>query len=80
MKPFWNWKFERALGAPPLWDAAKHGPCEALPIIRDEDQNEYISYWALSWRERWRILFGARVKLTVAGASHPPVSLEVRHP
>lgn len=83
MRPFWNWNYQRALGAPHNWDAAVHGPCEGLPVVTEVEACgtvEHLSYWELTWRERVRLLFGAKVRLTVMATGHPPISLNVGRP
>lgn len=62
------------LGAPSNWDADKLGPCNGLPVCRQD--GEFYSYWRTTWRERLAILFGRPVRLCVVGAGHPPVHLD----
>lgn len=46
-----------------------------LPICRTE--NELISCWRLSWRERWEVLCHGRVYLRVLSqTSQPPVEIQ----
>ncbi len=48
--------------------------CGSLPAYRGE--NEIISCWRPTWRERLSILIHGRVWLRVMGTAHPPVLLE----
>ncbi len=64
------------LGAPPDWDAKKHGPCDGLPVHFAD--GIYTSCWRATWRERLALLFGARLWLTVVSSGHPPVALGVK--
>lgn len=77
MKPYRKWNFEHDLGAPKNWNADRDGPCESLPVARTSGIPGFQSLWQLTWRERFRLLFGGKVVLTVTGRSHPPVALEV---
>lgn len=75
MKPFQTPSTTRFLGAPPNWDAAKDGPCFALPIT--QTAWGLASYWKPSLWERLKVLFGWPVVLCVSGKFHPPVYLSV---
>lgn len=63
------------LGAPQGWNVIAHGPCVGLPVCITEDPCIY-SWWSLTWRERIAALFGQPLRLCIASAAHPPVSLE----
>lgn len=80
MRPFWNWNYGHALGAPKGWTVEKDGVCDALPTVRDHEQNEWLSIWETTWRERLALLTGSKVYLTVHGSGHPPVMLTVNRP
>ncbi len=76
MKPETFEGVDLVLGAPRNWDAAEHGPCDGLPVMRRE--GVCTSRWALTWRERFAVLFGRRVYAHVAsGQTQPPISLTV---
>jgi hypothetical protein len=67
------------LNAPPNWDHERDGPCGAL-FIRREYAGGFpvmVSVWQLNDYERNMIAVGGVVRLSVIGAAHPPVSLEV---
>lgn len=67
------------LGAPEGWDEKTHGPCDGLPIMREN--GSCISMWQLTNKERAAIAAGAHVRLhVVSGATQPPVMLEVGPP
>lgn len=64
------------LGAPQGWDEAKHGPCEGLPIIRQD--GACVSLWEATPEERAAIAAGANIWLHVhSGQTQPPVGLAV---
>lgn len=46
-----------------------------LPAIRTEAG--FLSEWDLSFEERQAILDGARVRMHIVGAGHPPVAMWV---
>lgn len=63
------------LGAPSNWNPEIHGVCHGLPVCMTDS---YIySWWSLTWRERFAVLIGKPLRLCVASASHPPVSLKI---
>ncbi len=64
------------LGAPKDWDPAKHGECSALPVALHD--GVYYSWWALTWRERFAVLFGRPIRLCVLTSQHPPVMLDLQ--
>lgn len=65
------------LGAPPKWDEENNGPCIGLPVLWDKPRNNFQSILKFSWRERFQILFGRNLCLTVHAFNHPPVALEM---
>ena len=69
----------RNLGAPPDWDAGKHGQCGHLPV-RDEMTTAgqaMTSAWFSTVEELERLVRGAPIYLTVLGSVHPPVDVRV---
>ena len=46
-------------------------------LVCFNDGSDVVSCWALPWRARLAVLFGARVWLHVLARTHPPVSLTV---
>ena len=62
-----------ALSAPPDWDEEKNGPCQDLPVLRNE--NGFLSVWKPTDEELAILANGGAVYLTVMGASHPVVIL-----
>lgn len=66
----------RTLGAPVGWDKERHGPCGGLPVWHEGDR--YVSCWRPSWRERFAILFGGPVWLSVVSVGHPPVAINAK--
>lgn len=70
---------EAILGAPADWDEAQHGPCEGLPIIRQD--GVCVSLWEATPEERDAIAAGANIWLHVhSGRTQPPVGLAVGRP
>lgn len=65
---------QAVLGAPPDWDESQ-GSCDGLPVLRVGEN--FISFWKPTWRERIALLFGAKIQLTIVGAGHPPVAIDV---
>lgn len=61
------------LGKPANWDEAR-GPCVGLPVYLSD--NCFFSWWKPRWIDRFRILFGRPIRLSVASSSHPPVMLD----
>lgn len=75
MRPMKFTGYEVVLGAPKGWDDTAFGPCDGLPIRRDE-RGSCISVWKLTWRERLAIFLGANIMLDVhSGPTQPPVAL-----
>lgn len=74
MKPIHFEGQQAVLGAPSDWNAAEHGPCDGLPIVRVGEL--VVSYWKPTWRERMQIAFGGKVQMTVVGGQ-PPIDLSV---
>lgn len=69
--------YNKTLVAPPDWDTATKGPCVDLYVNNDGVTS--LSVWKLAWRERFKILFGAKMVLCViAGDTQPPVMLSVQ--
>lgn len=64
------------LGAPQGWDVVKHGVCVGLPILKTEDPYMY-SWWKVSFKDRFKILFGRPIRLCIVGNAHPPIALQV---
>lgn len=62
------------LGKPKDWDDSA-AECVTLPAYYDGTC--FYSWYAVSWRDRLRILFGRPIRLVVFGRTHPPVSVEV---
>lgn len=63
------------LGEPPNWDEATMGKCKILPVL--STGSEFRSLWALTWKERYLILFGANVMVRVVTNAHPPIALSI---
>lgn len=78
MKPIETPHTNLTLGAPQGWNASAHGPCNGLPVLRqdEDDLRCFYSYWQATWRERLAILFGRTVRLCVVGQAHPPVHID----
>jgi hypothetical protein len=78
MKPIDFHGVTHRFSAPAGWDAARHGPCEALPAMQSD--RAFTSCWRPSFKERLALLFRPRatVVLTILTARHPPVALEVQ--
>lgn len=66
-----------ALRSPDHWDAETHGECARLPVHHEGDV--YSSWWALTWRDRIKILFGGSIRLSIVAKGHPPVGLQVEN-
>jgi hypothetical protein len=67
------------LGAPPDWNAARDGPCGALPaVVQPFDASAYrfLTFWRPTPEERAVIAAGGDILLQVIGAHHPPVQLD----
>jgi hypothetical protein len=73
MKPI-NIPGATILGAPPGWDADKHGPCAGLPVVILD--GVFYSFWKPTWRDLWALARGAVIQLAVVGGQ-PPVDLSV---
>jgi len=65
------------LGKPADWDEAVNGPCETLPVVRNDAAALSYSYWRIPFGHRLAILFGVPLRLCVASYTHPAVSLDV---
>jgi hypothetical protein len=63
MKPVQTKYTRHIIGAPKDWDEAKRGPCYGLPVVYGD--GTICSYWRPSWRERFAVLFGRNIRLTV---------------
>jgi hypothetical protein len=61
--------------SPSEWDEGEHGKCINLPVSNYE--GTLYSYWQVSLKERFQILFGKRIRLCIRSDSHPPVSLDL---
>ena len=64
-------EYNRRYTAPLHWDSDRNGECSTLDVFQDDQQ--MISRWQLTWRDRLRILFGASVWLYIYGAAQHPV-------
>ena len=74
MRPIKNSVTAIPFGAPPGWDAAKHGECKVLYVA---DANPYFfSYWKPSFRDVVAMIFGATIRLSCVGGQ-PPVWMGV---
>lgn len=51
--------------APPDWDAATHGPCADLPVLRTDDFA--ISRWRPTYEELQVLCNGGSVEIAIAG-------------
>ncbi len=73
MDPVYNTRCNLTLTAP---------GCADLPAqLSGEEPNLMIStYWIPSAEEKALLVAGGRVKLTILGASHPPVRIDVDPP
>jgi len=82
LKPVTNEETKVFLGAPPGWDVASLGPCNALPVAMETDSSGtptvFYSYWRGTWGDRLAILLGRPVRLCVLGSAHPIVSLDTK--
>lgn len=63
------------LGAPVDWNPAEDGECIGLPV--QHDGNEFHSWWQPTWKDRFKVLFGHKIKLSVVGGAHPPVAINI---
>jgi hypothetical protein len=73
--------FPEATGTLGGGPAAKYGTSDDvadLPVCRSG--GVVISCWALSWRDRLRVLVTGRVWLCVLGDNHAPVKLTAEAP
>jgi len=70
----------RILTAPKKWDEAKYGPCADLPVYNNHDVT--ATCWRLTLKERFMLLLGFRNLWLIvkAGASQPPVNLQLDNP
>lgn len=75
MLPQFTERTTRMLNAPTDWNREKHGPCVGLPVT--DSEGVMYSYWHVSLRERWLILFGRKIRLCVLGSAHPPVAMDM---
>jgi hypothetical protein len=75
MKPIKTKNTNMILNKPKNWNEAEHGECVGLPVVAFD--GVFISYWSLSWRERFAVLFGKPIRLAVIANGHPPVALGV---
>ncbi len=75
MKPIRTSSTTRVLNEPKDWDATQHGECIGLPIT-DIKPRYMLSYWQPSIADRFKILFGYKVRLVVVGRAHPPVMID----
>lgn len=68
----------RVLGAPHGWNQDQVS-CNALPVTLKQEQTgmRQVSYWQPSEAEKKAIADGALVELSVYGAAHPPVWINV---
>ncbi len=78
MKPAMFAAMTHVLGAPPDWDATKHGECMGLPVAVDRQQGTYTSCWVLEPEDVAALAAGGRIYLTVHNAFQPPVAMQVR--
>lgn len=63
---------------PTNYDEEKHGECGSLPVFCNEE--ECISLWKMTFRERIRALIFGKIWLRVlSGTTQPPVSLSVEN-
>lgn len=64
------------LGKPRNWNERYHGQCKGLPCFIKSGR--IYSEWKISLSERFKILFGKPITVTVISGSMPPISLEVK--
>jgi hypothetical protein len=69
----------RAFGAPVGWNEDVSGPCQSLPILDyEQDNNKYlVSGWKLTEREIIQVQAGLPIYLWINGPTHPVVWLSV---
>lgn len=77
MKPAMFADMTHVLGAPPDWDATKHGECMGLPVAVDREQGTFTSCWVLEPEEVATLAAGGRVYLKVTNSFQPPVAMWV---
>ena len=65
------------LGRPATWNEERDGKCMSLPVVRDNAENVWMSYWQPSPQDVEKLRNGAMIKLTVFGIGQPPVAIEV---
>lgn len=65
------------LGAPKNWNPEAHGECIALPVHRDEANNRWLSWYQPTEEDIAKILAGEPIRLSIIGAGHPPVAIDV---
>lgn len=51
--------------------------CRGLPVRYDRDAEQFISLWHLTFWQKVRLLFGARLWVVVYSRAHPPIALTV---
>lgn len=78
MKPIYFNEVNSVLQKSPEYDEVKHGKCDDLPIFTNDE--ECISLWKMTWRERFKAFLFGKVWLRVSsGNTQPPVSLSVNN-
>ncbi|MHA7322847.1 hypothetical protein [Burkholderia pseudomallei] len=77
MTPIKTARTTHDLGRPVGWNDDRDGKCKSLPVVRDNEQNVWMSYWQPSQEDIEKLRNGATIKLTVFGIGQPPVAIEV---
>ena len=63
------------LDKPTDWNDDVYGNCQMLPVSVNEGM--ISSFWKINWKDRFKLLFGYPIKLTIVSKTHPPVCLEI---
>lgn len=74
MKPIKTKYTNKIFKAPKRWNK-EQGECLDLPVYSSPPYQ--ISWWKPSLKERFKILFGRNIRLSIIGESHPPVNIEI---
>ena len=68
----------KVYGAPEGWNEDLNGPCAKLPVIDEYGAGVHVitTIWKPTWQERFGILFGKPIALTLHGMEVPcPMNL-----
>ncbi len=75
MKPITRSHTNKIFNKPVNWNSKNYGICDSLPV--SDYQGVLYSYWKPSWKEKFKILFGYPIRLSIASSIQPPVFLDV---